>query len=244
MVEIGKTYAAMHTGATIGDLQWAGTIDPDNTWFVIESHIGNPKTLRVRGSQMLTRAQVMFCVPGTLSVDDDPAPWFICGAPNGVYITGIALVVKTPGTVRSIIVDVEKSTDGGTTWTSIFGEPWISGAHDGPEDSATLISGGGAFTTSMEGLVIERAIPHAATGTITTVISSTELLASFGDWDISTSDQYLIAIGGGILPSERVGIGASAVVGIATLLQDQLLRVGIEQADGADLTVSVRVSPL
>ncbi len=186
--------------------------------------------------------QVLFTVTGDLSAEDDVAPWYICSAPYGLKLLGVDLAVKTPCQTVPIIIDIEKSTDG-ISWASIFGEPYIFGAHDGPENSANLVDNDGPFTESMEGLIIERAAPHAATGTITDVISSTTLTASFGDWDTSTSDQYLITIAGGILPGEYIGIGGTPTV--TEINQGDLLRLDIEQAGtavkGSDLTVSLRV---
>ena len=48
--------------------------------------------------------QIMFGVPGTLSLDDDdPAPWYIC-AVNGLQILGTQLVVKTAPVGADIII--------------------------------------------------------------------------------------------------------------------------------------------
>lgn len=186
--------------------------------------------------------QVLFTVSGDLSVGDDVAPWYICSAPYGLKLLGVDLAVKTPSDAFIIIVDIEKSTNG-VTWSSIFGEPYIFGAHSGPENSNYLVDNDGPFTEDMEGLLIQRD-PDGAAGTIVSVISSTTLLASFTDWDTSTYDQYLIAIAGGILPSEYIGVGGTPTV--TEINQGELLRLDIEQCGvspnpGADLTVSLRV---
>ncbi len=65
-------------------------------------------------------AQVMFCVPDTLSIADDVAPWFICGAPAGINALSAILAVKTAPTGGSVICDIEMSGDCGGTWASIF----------------------------------------------------------------------------------------------------------------------------
>ena len=187
--------------------------------------------------------QILFEKSGNLSVADDVSPWYICSAPYGITMLGISLVLKTPCSGIPIIIDIRWSSDG-ITWASIFGEPYIFGAHDGPENSPYLIDGDGPFTSDMEGRIIHRAPPHQAVGTIINVLSSTTLQASFGDWDISTEDQYLIAIAGGILPGEHFGIGGTPTV--TTLAEGNLLRLDIEQCGvspnrGAGLTVSLRV---
>ena len=131
----GTTPSSMHTGGTIGELQWlGGELDSDDTWFVVEDQRGNPRTYRVRASQMLTRAQVMFCVPGTLSVDSDPAPWFICSMPNGLVMIATMAVVKTPPTGAPIAYDIWRSTDG-VSWESIHTNSIAAGSYFSPEYS-------------------------------------------------------------------------------------------------------------
>ena len=65
-------------------------------------------------------AQVMFCVPGTLSIADDVAPWFICGAPDGINTLSAILSVKTAPGGGPVTCDIELSSDCGTSWESIF----------------------------------------------------------------------------------------------------------------------------
>ncbi|GAG24370.1 unnamed protein product, partial [marine sediment metagenome] len=66
------------------------------------------------------RGQVMFTMPGTLVVGDDQAPWFICGVPAGLTLTGTALAVKTAPSSSSIRVDIQHSGNCGLNWASIY----------------------------------------------------------------------------------------------------------------------------
>lgn len=60
----------------------------------------------------------VFTVTGTLSVSTDPAPWLVIT--QTLTITKAYANVKTAPTAASLIVDIEKSTDNGGTWTSIW----------------------------------------------------------------------------------------------------------------------------
>lgn len=66
----------------------------------------------------LIPATIVYTVAGTLTVSTDPSTWiYVNGART---ITKAVGVVKTASTGADIIVDIEKSTDNGATWTSIW----------------------------------------------------------------------------------------------------------------------------
>jgi len=77
--------------------------------------------------------QIMFAVPGTLSVDTDPAPWYIC-AVNALQILSTQLVVKTAPVGANINIKAYRQFNDsahakyGTGWWSIYSagnEPYI-----------------------------------------------------------------------------------------------------------------------
>lgn len=181
----------------------------------------------------------------TLSVGDDVAPWVICSAPYGLTLLGTALAVKTPCAGASIMIDIEKSTDG-ITWASIFGEPFIYGTHDGLDNASTLTDSGASFTQDLVGLIIDN-VSDGSSGSISAVGPPTNLSVTLtggtdNDWD--TTDGYTIAVAGGIEPGEYIGVGGTPTV--TELNQGDLLRLDVEQCGvspnpGADLTVSLRV---
>lgn len=74
------------------------------------------------------RGQIMFTVPGTLSIDSDPAPWYICSVPDGLQIIGMQLVVKTAPTGASIIIKAYRWLGPAEWWSmySIGNEPYIA----------------------------------------------------------------------------------------------------------------------
>ena len=188
--------------------------------------------------------QVLFTVSGDLSVGDDVAPWYICSAPYGLTLLGVDLAVKTPSAGASIIIDIEKSTDG-TSWSSIFGEPFIYGTHDGLDDASTLTDNGASFTEDLVGLIIDN-VSDGSSGSISAVSSPTNLSVTLtgGDNDWDTTDGYTIAVAGGILPGEYIGVGGTPTA--TELNQGALLRLDVEQCGvganpGLDLTVSLRV---
>jgi len=75
--------------------------------------------------------QIMFAVPGTLSVGDDVAPWFICDVPEGMTLLSTKAGVKTPGG-SAIYYELETSTDG-ENWTYIHANGIGAGAYLSPE---------------------------------------------------------------------------------------------------------------
>ena len=181
---------------------------------------------------------------GDLAVADDVAPgWYICNAPYGLTLLGTALCVKTPAVGASIMIDIEKSTNG-TSWSSIFGAPFLYGTHDYPDNSATLYDSDGGFTQDLVGLIIDN-VSDGSSGLISavsgTTITATLTGGTGNDWD--TTDGYTIAIAGGIQSGEYIGVGGTPTV--TELNQGELLRLDIEQCGpttaGADLTVSLRV---
>jgi len=127
--------AGIHTGATIGELNWLGGQLQEDAWFVLEYAGDQPRNYRIRGSQLTSRAQVMFCVPGVLSVDSDPAPWFICGMPNHIVTISSIAVVKTPSIGATVAYDIWRSPDW-VTWTSIHTNSIPAGAYFSPESTA------------------------------------------------------------------------------------------------------------
>lgn len=192
--------------------------------------------------------EVLLEKSGNLEVADDVAPgWYICNAPYGLTLLGVALCVKTPGQGASIMIDIEKSTNG-TTWSSIFGEPFLYGTHTSGSNASTLTDSNAHFTDALEGLIIDNA-SDGSSGIISSgsLISSTSLYVALSggaenDWD--TTDGYTIAIAGGIQSGEYIGIGGTPTV--TELNQGELLRLDVEQCGvspnpGADLTVSLRV---
>lgn len=191
----------------------------------------------------------------TLSVGDDVAPWVICNAPYGLTLLGTALAIKTPCQGASIIIDIEKSTDG-TSWSSIFDEPFVSGTHDGLDNASTLTDSSAGFPpdtyvdgdlvpSAYRGLVIDNS-SDGSSGTISAVSSATNLSVTLtgGDNDWDTGDGYTIAVAGGIEPGEHIGAGGTPTA--TELNQGNLLRLDIEQCGvspnpGSDLTVSLTV---
>jgi len=189
--------------------------------------------------------QIPFNSSGSLEVADDVSPWYICSAPYGLTMLGVDLAIKTPAQGASIIIDIEKSTDG-VTWEGIFSVPFIYGIHDGPNNASTLTDASASFTDSLVGLTIDNNSDHSM-GLISAVNSATNLsvtLAGGTDNDWDTGNTYTIAIGGGILPGEYIGAGGTPTV--TELSQGELLRLDIEQCGvsgdpGVDLSVSLRV---
>ena len=189
--------------------------------------------------------EVLLEKPGTLAVGDDVAPgWYICNAPYGLKLLGTALVVKIPCQGASIIIDIERSTNG-TTWSSIFGEPFLYGTHDGVDDANTLRDTSANFTQDLIGLIIDN-VSDGSSGIIQTVTPNWIYAPLSGgdenDWD--TTDGYTIAVAGGIQSGEHIGIGGTPTV--EEIAQGDLLRLDVEQCGvtpnpGADLTVSLRV---
>jgi len=188
--------------------------------------------------------QVLFTVSGNLSVADDVAPWYICSAPYGLELLGVDLAVKTPGQGATIMIDIEKSTNG-ITWSSIFGEPFLYGTHDGVDDANTLRDTSANFTQDLIGLIIDN-VSDGSSGIIQTVTPNWIYAPLAGgtdnDWD--ETDGYTIAVAGGIRSGEYIGIGGTPTV--TELNEGELLRLDVEQCGvspnpGADLTVSLRV---
>lgn len=189
--------------------------------------------------------QVLFTVSGNLSVGDDVAPWYICSAPYGLKLLGVDLAVKTPGLKASIMIDIEKSTNG-TSWSSIFGEPFLYGTHDGTDNVSTLRDMSASFTVDLIGLIIDNA-SDGSSGIIGTVFPPYYIYAPLSggtdnDWD--NLDGYTIAVAGGIQSGKYIGIGGTPTV--TEINEGDLLRLDIEQCGvspnpGADLTVSLRV---
>lgn len=66
----------------------------------------------------LIPANAVWTVVGTLTTSTDPAPWLYFKSAR--TITAVAGIVKTAPTGASIIIDIERSTDNGATWTSIW----------------------------------------------------------------------------------------------------------------------------
>lgn len=60
----------------------------------------------------------VWTVAGTLSTNTDAAPWLTCTATQ--TISKVYGTVKTAPTGASILIDIDKSTDNGATWTSIW----------------------------------------------------------------------------------------------------------------------------
>lgn len=163
-----------------------------------------------------------------LSVGDDVAPWYICNVPHGITLLSTALAIKSPGQGASIIIDIEWSHDA-VTWNSIFGAPFIYGAHDGLESSGSLIDSGANFTQDLAGLIIQNG-SDGSSGIISAVNSPTNLSVTLGggtdnDWDID--DGYIIAVAGAIQPGEYIGVGGTPTV--TELKQGELLRLDTEQ---------------
>lgn len=68
-------------------------------------------------SKLIPRT-ILDTVIGTLTVNTDPSPWII--ASQAMTISKVYGIVKTAPTGASILIDIEKSTDNGATWTSIW----------------------------------------------------------------------------------------------------------------------------
>lgn len=66
----------------------------------------------------LIPANAVWTVVGTLTTSTDASPWLYFK--NARTITAGAAIVKTAPVGASIIIDIEKSTDNGATWTSIW----------------------------------------------------------------------------------------------------------------------------
>lgn len=66
----------------------------------------------------LIPANAIWTVIGTLTTSTDAGPWLYIK--NARTITAIAGIVKTAPTGDDIIIDIEKSSDNGATWTSIW----------------------------------------------------------------------------------------------------------------------------
>ena len=66
----------------------------------------------------LIPANAIWTVVGTLTTSTDAGPWLYIK--NARTITAIAGIVKTAPTGANIIIDIEKSTDNGANWTSIW----------------------------------------------------------------------------------------------------------------------------
>ena len=93
------------------------------------------------GEDSAVRAQVMFCIPGTLSVDDDQAPWYICSILHHLTLLDTNLVVKTAPTGAAIEIDIQRSPDCGHTWWSIYStKPTIAAGSMGDCDGSGTLS--------------------------------------------------------------------------------------------------------
>lgn len=91
------------------------------------------------GAETPVRAQVMFAVPGTLAVGNDQAPWFICSISHGLTLLDTSLAVKTAPTGAAIEIDIQRSTDCGATWSSIYStKPTIPVGSRGCDESGVL----------------------------------------------------------------------------------------------------------
>lgn len=66
----------------------------------------------------LIPSTAVWTVTGTVTVSTDPAPWL--RFKDARTITASAAIAKTAPTGASILVDIEKSSDDGATWTSIW----------------------------------------------------------------------------------------------------------------------------
>jgi len=164
-IEVGRT-----RGVTIGDLLKAATISQDDDWFVMEREAvpGEPFpfTWKVRASQLLTRGQIMFTVPGTLSTDSDPCPWFICGLPVGMILESCIAVVKTPATGAPIAWDIWRSSDA-IDWESVFTHIIPAGSYFSTDK-----------TTFIQQLVTYNQLLRLAIGGTGTIIPGADLTVS------------------------------------------------------------------
>lgn len=66
----------------------------------------------------LIPATAVWTVVGTLTTSTDVAPWIYIK--DARTISAVAAIAKTAPTGDSIILDIEKSSDDGATWTSIW----------------------------------------------------------------------------------------------------------------------------
>lgn len=71
-----------------------------------------------------------WAITGTLTVSADPTSWLYIN--QAQTISKVVSIVKTAPTGASLIVDVEKSTDNGQTWTSL----WATTTADRPTVAA------------------------------------------------------------------------------------------------------------
>ena len=140
-------------------------------WFVVVSEATgvpiNKKVMLVseEGDSPLAdvlpiEGQIMFTVPGTLSVGDDQAPWFICGVSSGLTLVETALAVKTAPSGSSISVDIALSGNCGGSWGSIYStKPSIPGG--------SRCGGGGTFSTAYisKGTILRLDIDSVGSGT-------------------------------------------------------------------------------
>lgn len=108
-------------GLRITQLEELEALDGDELAVVVIDSATTPVNQKLLARKLLTRAQVMFAVPGTLSADTDVAPWFECSLPNGLEIVDCSAVVKTAPTGAAILFGVHLSTDGGSTWNEAVG---------------------------------------------------------------------------------------------------------------------------
>ncbi len=108
-------------GIEITKLQELETLDGDEVAVVVIDPLATPINQKLLVRKLLTRAQVMFTVPGTLSVDTDVAPWFECSLPDGIEILDCSAIVKTAPTGTAVLFEVHLSTDSGGTWNEAVG---------------------------------------------------------------------------------------------------------------------------
>ena len=108
-------------GLQITELQEKEVLDGDEVAVIVIDPSGTPINQKLAVRKLLTRAQVMFAVPGTLSVNTDAAPWFECSLPDGLTIVDCSAMAKTAPTGAAILFAVYISTDNGATWNEAVG---------------------------------------------------------------------------------------------------------------------------
>ena len=99
-------------------------------------------------------AQVMFCVPGALSVVDDIACWFRCSAPGGIQILWVILMVKIAPSGGPVTCDIELSEDNAGTWNTIFGGGVLPSIPDGSKCGAVQLLVASDTTTIAQGDIL------------------------------------------------------------------------------------------
>ena len=121
-------------GITITNLQELETLDGDEVAVVVIDPGGTPVNQKLLARKLLTRAQIMFTVPGTLSVDTDPCPWFLCSLPDGFQMISCIAAVKTAPTGTFISYGIHVSDDG-ASWTNVHANVIAVGDKMSSEDT-------------------------------------------------------------------------------------------------------------